>query len=457
MPKLIRASRNQALRPWRAGLALLLALPLALTLSPPVEAEAGPVPLQPLLDRAAAGSTVTLPAGSYAGPAVIAKPLTLRMEPGGELLHDGEEPAITLQADGIVLEGLTVTDRQTDPEIPAVLVASSGNKLRSLTIHTSAGGVYLRQADRNELTGIRIDGPAFPGRGNPVFSQRGNGIDLFESHRNTIAGSRIERMHDGIYVESSDANRLERNEVNRSRYGYHFMFAEGAALTDNTGAYNVTGAMLMGVQDGEVLRNRFAKQTENVNSQGLLLFDVKRTVVKDNRVEGNRVGFYVEQTEETEMTGNEVARNFIGLQLLDSTRNTLSGNAFVSNVIQAQATGSPDNRSDGNYWDNAQGLDRTGSGVSDLSYEVNPFFLNLTKSVPAFQVLFQSPGMPFLEQLFRSGTDEWLKDNAPLMKPPTAVSAEAPGNAREPAVFWTGMLLLAVSFISIYQWGVKRP
>ena len=94
------------------------------------------------------------------------------------------------------------------------------------------------------------------------------------------------------------------------------------------------------------------KQSENVNSQGILLFDAHATTVRHNLVEGNRVGLYIEE----ESTGNRlesngVSDNFIGIQLIGASNNTITGNRFSGNVADAQAQNSTDNEIMGNFWD----------------------------------------------------------------------------------------------------------
>lgn len=418
------------------------------------DAKEKPPDLQRLVNETPSGSTLRLPAGRYAGPVEIAKKIAIQAVGEVEIENNSDQPAFTLQGEGIELIGLTITDWQTDPKIPAVAVYSNGNRLHNLTIRTMAGGIQLRKAHRNIVSANTVIGLEASGGGSREYSLRGNGIDLYESDENVISENTIDHMHDGVYAESSNKNRMIRNRVTHSRYGYHFMFAENPVLLDNTGVFNVTGAMVMAVDKAEVRNNRFTKQSENVNSQGLLLYDVKNSLFQNNVVEGNRIGIYVEQSKDNRLIGNEIKRNFVGLQMWRSQRNDLWENEFVANVTQAQSVESSDNQSNGNYWDNVQGLDITADGRSDLPFEINPFFLRLTESVPAFQVFFQSPGMPFLEQLFYTDTRDWMKDRSPLMKPPGSQGEEE--SRRDPVVFWTGMLLIAASLLSIYQLGVKR-
>ncbi|MCD1261429.1 right-handed parallel beta-helix repeat-containing protein [Paenibacillus athensensis] len=410
-------------------------------------------PLQLLIDAAAPGSAIRLEAGhTYRGPAIVNKSLTIRADSGATLVNDAGQPALTLKADGITLVGLHIADGQTDPKSGAVLVQSRFNTISGLEIVTQAGGIYLRSASDNVIEGNRIVGAHALDPGEP-FSRRGNGIDLLASPRNRIENNELVHVHDGIYAESSNEVRLTGNRATSSRYGFHVMFSAKPQLIGNTGSYNVTGAMIMAVEGALVQDNRFDKQTENVNSQGILLYDVHRAAVSGNRVEGNRVGFYIEQSSDNLLVENVAAGNFIGMQMLRSDRNTFRSGSFIANVIQAQATESRNNALDGNYWDDFRGLDTDGDGYSNLGYEVDPFFLKLTERVEAYRLFFQAPGLPFLQQMFRADTANWLRDARPLMSPPTS---GAPATAGGRSIYLViAVVLLLGSSIVIYQWGVK--
>lgn len=415
-------------------------------------AEDKAIALQPLIDRTLPGEVLSLGSGTYSGPATIDKPLILKMEKG-KIVNDSEQPALTLKSGGTTLDGLTVVHLYRNAAVPAILISSSDNTMQSLTVKTLGGGIHLREAHDNILTNNIIVGGKMRSQDSATVL-RGNGIDLYESDNNTIQGNTIDLMQDGIYVEFGKSSVVQENKVFRSRYGFHFMFTEDLLLSSNNGSMNVTGAMVMSVSSAVIKDNRFEKQSSNVNSQGLLLYDVKTSVIEGNEVQGNRVGLFIQQSVNNQLLRNKVTGNFIGLQMLDSNDNRLKLNTFLSNVVPAQSVNSPDNNADENYWDDAQVLDLSGTGLSDLPYEINPFFLQVTGSVPAFQLLFHSPGMPFLEQLFHTGTEGWLKDRSPLLKP-----VEVPagvGVATDYYMAGLSALLLAVSVYSIYRFGGSR-
>ncbi|WP_235941460.1 right-handed parallel beta-helix repeat-containing protein [Paenibacillus puerhi] len=435
-------------------------LPAGAAFAQPAPQTASSPGLQKLIDATPEGGTLILQAGRYAGGSTIGK--SIRVEARGEVLiqGDGPEPALHIQADNVQLRGV-VLEQNAGDETAALLVTGSGTLLEELTVRTVAFGIVLRDNERNEIRQTTVrrlgEGEDPSGANSRMASDKRNGIDLYNSHQNRIHDNDIAGMNDGIYLESSHRNLVENNYVEHSRYGIHLMYTDGTVVRGNRGAYNITGAMVMGVKDAEVTDNTFMKQSESVNSQGLLFFDVETSRIAGNKVEGNRVGLFIEQSHRNEFGNNDVLRNFVGVQFLESEGNRFTGNRFIGNVIESQANESEDNVFTGNYWEAFKGLDTNGDGVSELEYAMNPFFERLTSAVPAFQLFFQSPGMLFLESMFTSGQEQWSVDVAPRMSP--AVNAPSGEASRGPAPAGTlaiGLFLLASSIFTTYYLGVRR-
>lgn len=400
----------------RTGWLLLLMLFLLPIHESAVVAEDSGLSLQQRLDSAFKGETIRIPPGRYQGSFVIRKPLRLEAEGEVVLVADSAKPPLTIQTNGAVVKGLQLETAFAETEDSALWMEGSGNEVSELNIRTSGTGVQLRNALENMLTGIgitRISGVNGGGE-----AQRGNGIDARESHGNFIRNCFVTNMFDGIYLENSDHNEVRESAVSMSRYGYHLMFSKGNRLVNNSGDRNVTGAMVMTSEDAVVTGNRWIKQSESVNSQGLLLYDVKGSRFAGNEVEGNRVGMYIELSDENELTDNVVRSNFIGIQIKHGSHNRIQENSFLSNVFQAEAQESSENQVSRNYWDAFKGLDTRGTGFSSIAFQVNPFYYTLTDETPAFQLFFQSPGLALLEQMMDSGLSEQsFTDTAPAMGP----------------------------------------
>lgn len=432
---------------------LLASFPLPAAHASALEASA-PNSLQSLIDRTSTGE-LSIPPGQYRGPIVINKPIALLGNGNVTITSQGDQPVITVNADHVSITGIHVIDERSHPDNAAIVLHGSGHVLDRLLIQSAGSGIQLREAHKSVLQELQISGLGNQsGNGGQLFL-RGNGIDLWGSHDNRIISCTISSMMDGIYLESSESNRILNNTVSDSRYAIHLMFTKDTIVTGNIGNRNVTGLMVMGTNRTRIEQNRFYKQSQNVNSQGLLLYDVKNAVVEHNRIEGNRVGIYLELSSSNTFRDNMIAFNFIGLQAIESSRNELVGNSFISNVIQAQAKESSGNDLNGNFWDDTEKIDLQGDGKSDLPYRISPFFLTLTNAAPPYQLFFHSPGMVFLESLFHTGTDQWLTDSTPLIRPPAAPFESVNTDHRSAGLIFS-VLLFMISIIFITYWGVLR-
>lgn len=386
----------------------------------PVKADTIGTPLQVLIDRAKAGDTVMVPPGTYEGPVILSKPIRLQASGTVELVGTaeiGDKPILSILTNGAQIDNLILQDRRSGPETVSILIHGNDNRVESVQIASRGIGIKLEQSRRNRLDGIKIRAAQTFESRTLAFDDRGNGIELWDSHDNLILDSRIVGAQDGIYMENSNSTRLLRNHVSDSRYAFHLMYAIGTSLKQNESESNVTGAMIMETDNTLVEGNRFEKSSRNVHSQGILLFEAKHTRITANLLQGNRVGLYMEQSSDNQIDNNRIVQNFVGLQLIGASRNELHHNDLLSNVVQAQAESSADNRLHDNYWDDHAGIDFRGSGQSDLPYSADPFFLTLANSFPPFQLFFHSPGMLVLEELFQTDTKNWLSDKSPQMNP----------------------------------------
>ncbi|GAA0133657.1 hypothetical protein YSY43_04970 [Paenibacillus sp. YSY-4.3] len=465
-------SKGVALFVVLAGLLLLSlvfagsASPIFAESSPKDEASEQRLPsLQRLVDEARPGDTIVLTEEKYAGPVVISKKLTIEGGKTAILYNSTSEAAIRIEAPGVTVRGVNILQEKAGEETAAVAVHADQAVIEELRIKTVGFGIMLRDADHALLQSNEISWLHTENEADAKMGQKGNGIDLYNSHDNRIEQNTVAGMRDGIYLENSNGQNIENNRLYGSRYGIHCMYVKDTQIVNNRGEFNVTGAMIMGVRDVRVADNSFAKQSQNVNSQGILLFDVQNSVIERNLVEGNRVGLYIELSKDNQVIENSVIRNFIGIQFKQAEGNEIRANDFVANVIEAEATDSRKNELVGNYWDSANGLDLNDDGVSEIPYKINPFYQELIAKTPAFQLFFQSPGMTFLSSMYTDHQERWTTDSAPQMKP-NAVSAMLPVQAGDfqadpvisdqTLILIIASMLLATAVITILYSGVSK-
>ncbi|MEC0094089.1 right-handed parallel beta-helix repeat-containing protein [Paenibacillus macquariensis] len=412
------------------------------------------ISLQPIIDAANNGDSITLAPGTYLGPVHIDKRLTINGEGRATLLNSypDAEVAVLISADDAKLKGLNI-QQDNGGEAAAIRVEADQVTLEDLSIHTAGFGIVLREANDCVIANNKIRW--FTPKG-AASGTRGNGIDLYNSQGTNIRANEISYLRDGIYLENSRNTKVDQNRLYYLRYAIHCMYINGSSISNNIGEYNITGAMVMGVKDVVVSGNSFRKQSQNVHSQGILLYDVSTSSIVNNLVEGNRVGIYMQQSSDNTLQNNLVLRNYIGIQFEGAGGNQFQRNGFIANVIEAHATGSKNNQMNGNYWDSFEGLDITGDGISDLPYAINPFYQQLITKNAAYQLFFQSPGMTFLSDMYTNGKAQWSTDPTPLMQLQLDKATQGQASGGQGLVMLVGLLLLFVSVITIIYMGVLR-
>lgn len=409
--------------------------------------------LQTLIDLTSPGETLVLRDGVYVGPAMIEHPISIVGKGDVIIQSEGDHSILTIRTNQVSLSGIHFRDERDRPMAAALFVEGDGHVIDQVSVETNGTGIRLEGANDNKLSHLVIGRLSNAGV-NAAATQRGHGIDLWESNNNDISNSTITNKLDGIYIERSHANLIHNNAVTYSRYGYHFMFSDDNELIDNEALHNISGAMVMGVKGSTVRGNTFKQNAQNVNALGLFLYNVTDTTVEHNVLHDNRLGMFVEFSHNNMISHNELARNFIGLQLFGATDNTFETNAFIANVVQAQSKDSADNIVQLNYWDDLQGIDTDGEGYSALPYRVQPFFIELVGRVPAYQLFFASPSLQFLEQLLYSPDERWFMDERPLMKPD--IPSLTDDNVNHIATALSGALLLIGSTYILIKTGVRK-
>ncbi|MEI3611167.1 right-handed parallel beta-helix repeat-containing protein [Pseudogracilibacillus sp. SO30301A] len=430
------------------GVPIILCYSLLLFFVFPISFKAEATTIQQQINEANPGDKIQLDAGIYIENITIDKPIHLIGEKGVIIQNNSQQPIISIQASNIVLENITLQYQTIENDSPAILIQGTDSALKNLQIDTNSYGIRLDQADNNELSEITING-----KKEIPLPNRQHGIDVWKSDNNSIHNTHITDVQDGIYIESSNQTSIYNNYVSHSRYGYHLMFTENTSLEQNESYENISGMMVMGTNGTKVNSNIIKYNQTNVQSLGLYLFDVNNATITQNEIAHNRIGIFIEDSNHNYLSSNNIQSNFIGIQFKRAENNTITRNAFTANVVQGQAEESANNNTNQNYWGDHFGLDATGDKISNLTYEIDPFYLHLTNEYPPYRLLFYSPGMLFLEQLLHTPVDERLVDLSPLMENPLAVASTGTGN--QEAVLLCSSILLGMS-ITIILMGARK-
>ncbi len=405
--------------------------------------------LRARLVAAEAGATVIVEAGDYDGPFVIKKSVRLLGRPGAILRGDGHDHVISITAPDVEIAGFTIrgSGRDLARDQAAIHVTGANAVIRDNRILDSLHGIYIRQASHCQITGNTILGEGITATPeatrDPIVSQlrpgsdemcdinlpqdrRGNGIHLWNSAGHLITGNTIAGTRDGIYFSFADNTVVRENLITHVRYGLHYMYSDDNTFEENTFTDNAAGSALM-YSKGIVLRaNRFVANRSH-RAYGILFQAVDNTVVENNLIEGNTLGFYIENSTVLTVRNNRIGGNYIGLRLSDSTSESrIYANHFFSNIHPVETSGgnianmwSLDGR--GNHWQGAFALDLNRDGVSDLPHREPDLFGPWRRSFPAIGLLSASPGerlLRFVHARVEVPGIPGIRDPHPLLSPP---------------------------------------
>lgn len=374
------------------------------------------IPLQPLLDETPEGGTLTLPAGSYQGPIVIKKTISLVAQLGVTLVGEGSGSVLIIRAPNVTVQGLTIRNGgHNGSEGDALLrVEADGAVLKDNHTYDGFYGIHLFQCQSARVEGNEINGDAVE-----EIARRGNGIQLTSGGNHLLLNNRMHNVQDGIYFDSTAANRVEGNRVENSRYGFHLMFAKKIHLQKNYTLNSIIGSMIMDSEEVTVDSNVFTGQRDT-RGYGLFIFETRNCAVNHNVLSDNTTGLALEGTKETKVTENWISGNAMGVKRVGEVEQTFfNGNALVANV--RQIGGKADWTEDvwhiggeGNYWDDYQGMDLNQDGIGDTPYSMANAMVRLMDLNPELSIFYAGPVQQLLEWI---GKEEKAIDPVPLMTP----------------------------------------
>ncbi len=383
--------------------------------------------LQAVLDASADGDVIELGTGSWRGPLVVTRSITLRAGPGARAVIDGGlvGTVLRVEAPNVRIEGLRVERSGDDLSGPDACIylakTAAGAVVTGNHVVATGFGVWLHQVVGAEITGNRVVGTLEGHR-----SMRGNGIQLFDSDGLLVARNVVTGGRDGIYVSATENSRILDNELSGTRYGIHYMYSYDNTLTGNRAHDNGSGIALMGSRRLTVTRN----DCRHNEDHGLLLRDVQYTVVEGNHLEANGEGLFMYSSTDNTLRDNRIVANAVGAKVwAGSKRNVVTGNVFAGNrqqvfyvstqdlvwgdptaegtvaagdhpdVESARTHASPAAHQPGNLWSDYLGWDQDGDGIGDRPYRVDSFSTQLVHQYPAAALLMRSPALELLTHL----------------------------------------------------------
>lgn len=351
--------------------------------------------LQNAIANAHAGDVLEIERGNYQGNFLIDKKLTLR--------------GINRPTLSAAQKGDTIRVTAADVSIEGLIVRDSGDSLKDqnagIYLYPGAHRAVVKHCDLTynlfglwieKSNDVLIEGNLITGKREYNSSQRGNGVQLYNTNGARIIGNNISFVRDALYVDVSHHAIFKSNKLHHSRYGSHYMNSYYNLWEDNDSYYNRGGLALMEVRNQTVRNNR----TWGNSDHGIMLRTMQDSVVENNVIAGNNRGLFIYDVEYVTIKNNLIVDNHVGVHLsAGSTRNEVEANDFIANREQVRYVGARDEKwgvNSGNHWSNYLGWDRNGDGIGDVAYEANDMVDRLSWRYPSTKLLLASPAVQAL-------------------------------------------------------------
>lgn len=397
---------------------------LGLCLLAPARAEPS---LQAWLDTALPGSILRLPPGTYRGPGVISKPLTL--EGDGKVIIDGggKGTVLTIKADRVTIRGLLLrASGNSHDAIDGGIMVSEGNKLliENNVIEDVLFGISLHRTTDSIVRHNRI-------RSRSVDSaERGDGLRLWYSTGNRIENNDIAQVRD-ITVSNSPRNRYTGNTIRDSRRAFNFLFSHRSLVDRNLLENNSTGIIALN-SEGLIIRDNRILHAMDASGAGIALKETSAALVVGNEIvhcaHGIMADSPMDPINRIVFIDNLIAHNITGIYFYGAKGGHIAiDNTFRSNLWPVTIIGDGDPMNDtwwGNTWDTYEGFDLDGDGFGDRPHELHAYADRIWIETPGATFFRNSPVLELLDFLERlapfSAPSLILRDTAPRMRPAKA-------------------------------------
>ena len=378
--------------------------------------------LQLFVDLTRPGGTLRPPPGTYAGPLVITKPITLDGQHQVILDGEGSGSILVVKADGVTIRGMQLINSGSshDGVDAGLLIEGNDGLFEDNDIDNSLFGIHLKQASGNTVRNNRIHSIA------QKPSLRGEGIRMWYSHENRIEGNHIRNARDLVFANSSN-NHIINNTIENSRIGMEFIFSPDNIVEGNRILHNGTGIVVL-YSNGVKIRRNHLSHMRDINSSGFALKESSQVVIEGNEVLHCAIGIVANSPTHPEnifhMHDNHLAYNDIAMYFYgEKGGHIISNNRFEHNLMQVVVSASSSAQEHnwrGNYWDTYQGFDDDGDGRGDTPYELFVYADRLWMDRPMIKFYRGSPLLEMVDFIERlapfSPPDMILQDPAPRMR-----------------------------------------
>lgn len=378
--------------------------------------------LQAWIDTALPGTVLRLPAGTYRGPAVIAKPLTLEAIGKVVVNGGGSGTVLTIKSDHVTVRGLTLRNSGGSHDAIDGGIMAEGNHLliENNVVEDVLFGISLHRSTGSVVRHNRI-------RSRPVDSaDRGDGLRLWYSTGNRIEDNDIAQIRD-ITVSNSPRNRYTGNVIRDSRRAFNFLFSHRSIVERNLLEKNSTGIIALN-SEGMIIRRNRILHAMDASGAGIALKETSAALIQGNEIVHCAHGIMADSPmnplNRIVFVDNLIAHNITGIYFYGAKGGHIAiNNTFHSNLWPVTIIGDGDPMNDtwwGNSWDNYEGFDLDGDGFGDTPHELHAWADRIWIETPSATFFRNSPVLELLDFLEKlapfSPPSLILRDTAPRMK-----------------------------------------
>jgi nitrous oxidase accessory protein len=346
-------------------------------------------------------AAICLQAGSYAGPLVIGRGVTVWGPPDAIVRARRPGSTIAITGSGGVLLGLTIdgSGGRFDQTDAAVRVTGRDIRVEGVTVIEAMFGILVDNGVHVQIVGNRVHG----GR-DPAVGLRGDTIRLWETTGSVVEANVVEDGRD-LVVWYSRGNRIVGNEVRRGRYGLHFMYSHDNDVGHNRLLDGTVGIFVMYSRGLDIHDNLIAG-AGGAAGIAIGLKESGNIRVRRNRLLHDTTGLYIDASplqlgDRVDVEGNTLELDDRGIVFHASGhRVAVRDNDFADNQTQVQVDGGGDALDvtwTGNYFDDYEGYDLDGDGRGDVPYEARSLSGELTSSHPGLALFRGTPALALVD------------------------------------------------------------
>jgi len=392
--------------------------------------------IQWAVDNATDGDTIIVRDGIYHESITVCKQLTIKSEngPANCIVNGTVSDVFTLKADGIRIEGFTITGGYDG----IYLLYSNNNSISNNIISSNnKDGIHLYFSNSNSISNNNI-------------SSNNGGILLSHSNENTIRKN--EFINNGLFVHYSYGNIVENNTVNGEPLVY--LENESDKFIDNAGQIILVRCKNITVMNAELTNtdvgiellysdnclisnsiissnndygielwysnnNSISNNIIGSNNWGIDLCFSNNNSISNNMIRSNKYGIHPYFSTNNSISENNISSNKYGIHFWISNNNIIYLNNFINNTYNAHShrskniwnstekitytyRGSEFTNYMGNYWDDYNGSDANGDGIGETPYIIDENNIDNHPLIERFENYF----MPTPAKIFDTGRPE---------------------------------------------------